>query len=203
MNFYREVSHTRFSLALILIAGLIVVSLFLNGIVTSSDGYSSPLPSFGKGTKELRVYTDYFCRPCRSVEPELDKAIRTFASDSEYRVVFIDVPMHAETVMYARHYLTAVRANQQLLSALNARKLLFAAANDQIKIDTEIEKRFMQAGIKQIKYDVKDSFLAMQGMFRKDRIKMTPTIVIEDKQGAKKFEGSWAVREAIKSLTKK
>ncbi len=37
-----------------------------------AGGQESPLSSFGSGTIKVRLYTDYFCSPCRDMEPDLE-----------------------------------------------------------------------------------------------------------------------------------
>lgn len=38
----------------------------------SARGQDTPFPTYGSGAVQVRLYTDYFCPPCRKMEPEAE-----------------------------------------------------------------------------------------------------------------------------------
>ncbi len=50
--------------ALAAAAGLLFFLLFFSGSATPVYAAGPPVPAFGRGPVEVRLYTDYFCEPC-------------------------------------------------------------------------------------------------------------------------------------------
>jgi thiol-disulfide isomerase/thioredoxin len=57
-----------------------------------------------KSAQELYIFTDWFCPACRMAEPEIDKAVSS--AGKKVKIVFIDVPIHAETFNYMPYNLS-------------------------------------------------------------------------------------------------
>ena len=55
-----------------IVLGFFLFSLFFKGSVTPTYAAEPAVLSFGEGPVRVRLYTDYFCGPCRAMEPELE-----------------------------------------------------------------------------------------------------------------------------------
>ena len=40
------------------------------------QGKNMPFPTYGSGAIQVRIYTDYFCPPCRGMEPAVEPLLR-------------------------------------------------------------------------------------------------------------------------------
>ncbi len=54
--------------------------------------------------QELYIFTDWFCPHCRKAEPEIEKAVS--ATIKKAKIIFIDVPIHAESFNYMPYNLS-------------------------------------------------------------------------------------------------
>ena len=81
-------------LSVFVLAGFLFVWLTFSGSVLPAYGAGNEeyVPTFGKGRNELRIYADYFCQPCSSIEPAIENALVQLARSETYRVTFVDVP---------------------------------------------------------------------------------------------------------------
>ena len=75
-------------------AGLVFFLLFFSGSATLVYAAGPPTTSFGKGSVDVRIYTDYFCGPCRAEEAEVMALITELVEKNLIRVTFIDTPIH-------------------------------------------------------------------------------------------------------------
>ena len=71
--------------------------LFRNSGTKTAGGEEEPLSSFGSGPIKVRLYTDYFCPPCRDMEPDLEPLILDLVKDGTIQLTFIDVPTSRNT----------------------------------------------------------------------------------------------------------
>ena len=81
---------------------------FRDGRWETAGGQENPLPPFGSGTIKVRLYTDYFCPPCRDMEPDLEPLLLDLVKDGTIHLTFIDVPTSQHTTLYARYFLYAL-----------------------------------------------------------------------------------------------
>ncbi len=112
---------------------LLIFLLIVSGPTPPVSAADPSLPAFGEGVVEVRVYTDYFCGPCRAEEQEVMAAITELVAKNRIRVLFIDTPLHPETVLYAGYFLAAVNAKREFGQAVKARAALFEAAGLKIR----------------------------------------------------------------------
>jgi uncharacterized membrane protein len=63
-------------LSVFVLGGFLFVWLAFSGSVLPAYGAENPenIPTFGKGSNEVRIYADYFCPPCGAAEPAVEKA---------------------------------------------------------------------------------------------------------------------------------
>jgi thiol-disulfide isomerase/thioredoxin len=172
-----------------IMTGLILFSLLFEGSVTPVYAQDTSMPSFGNGRIEVRIYTDYFCNPCRAVEPELEPLIRSLVKKGKITVLFVDTPIHSLTPLYAKYFLYAVGANKDFSNALHVRSVLFEAAKQNVTGNQQLEDLLRQKGIKLKLFDTKTAFAALSSYIREDAINATPTCVIYDNGKKEKFTG--------------
>ena len=77
--------------------GLSVLAIFiftwlLPGIVSPVFGEGEILPSFGNGAIKVVLYADYFCPPCRGIEPQLEPLITDLMKTGKINLIFVDTP---------------------------------------------------------------------------------------------------------------
>jgi protein-disulfide isomerase len=147
-------------------------------LMTPVSAADPPFTAFGKGAVEVRVYTDYFCGPCGAEEKEVMAAITELVAKNRIRVIFIDTPIHPETVLYAGYFLAAINAKREFGQAVKARTALFAAAGLEIKGKTELEAFLAKEGLEIRPLDTAPAFSVYSKYIKEDRINATPTIVI-------------------------
>jgi protein-disulfide isomerase len=65
-----------------------------------------PNISLGKqdSSAEVFIMTDWFCPACQKAEPEIERAVR--AMENRAKIVFVDVPIHPDTLNYTPYNLS-------------------------------------------------------------------------------------------------
>lgn len=138
------------------------------------------LPSYGQGKIAVRVYTDYFCSPCRAGEPKIEALLRSLVRGNKIKLTFVDTPAHQETPLYARYFLFIVNYKKDFEHILFARSALFDAASIKIITKEKLEEFLSRKGIQFRPFDAKLTFSAMSKFITDDGVKSTPTVVIDD-----------------------
>jgi len=105
-------------------------------------------------------------------------AITKLVAKDRIRVIFIDTPIHPETVLYAGYFLAAVNAKREFSQAVKARAALFAAAGREIRGKPELEAFLAKEGLEMRPLDTAPVFSTFSKYIKEDRINATPTIVI-------------------------
>lgn len=144
----------------------------------TAGGQENALSSFGSGTIKVRLYTDYFCPPCRDMEPDLEPILLDLVKDGTIHLTFIDVPTSQHTTLYARYFLSALAEKKDFDSALRARRILFDTAGKGVVdknqlVDLLAEKKI---GLKPV--DLNPVFLLWNRYLQEDQIRSTPSCVI-------------------------
>jgi protein-disulfide isomerase len=197
VNFER----TRKTLALLAAAGLIFFLLFFSGSATPAYAAETVPFSFGKGPVEVRLYTDYFCGPCRAEEPEVMTILSELIDKNLVRVTFIDTPIHRETIFYAGYFLAALHAKGDFRQAVAARAALFEAASRKVVAGKEAMEAFLtKKGLTFDVYDTAPVFKIFSNYLKEDRINSTPTCVIIGPQGKQTLIGKDDISPALRSL---
>lgn len=186
-----------------LVSGLFAVVITVLIVVVNgwAAEQTSPFPSYGSGPIEVRIYSDYFCPPCRAMEPAVDPILKDLLKKNVIRLTLIDTPFHQYTALFARHFLYAIKENNDVDHAFGVRNVLIEASTDKtVTTQERIEAIFKEKGIPYAVFDVKPAFDSYTAMLKEDNIKSTPTCVII-KSGQKKiFVGGPDVINALKSL---
>lgn len=185
-------------------AGMVFFLLFFSGSATPTYAAAPPFPSFGKGPVEVRIYTDYFCGPCRAEEAEVMALITELVEKTLIRVIFIDTPIHQETVLYAGYFLSALNAKEggDLRQAVTLRAVLFEAAGEKIANKDGLELFLKKKGIALRPFDTTPVFKIYSNYLREDRINSTPSCVIVGPQGKQSLVGREDTLKALRNLRK-
>jgi uncharacterized membrane protein len=196
LNFKRS-GKTFVTAALFL--GFILFLVLFEGSTTPVYAADSLLPSFGNGHVKVRLYTDYFCKPCSALEPKLEPLINDLVKKGIVNITFIDTPVHKETTLYAKYFLYILQEKKELNFALRARAILFEAAKQNITYSKKLEAFIQQKGLRLKLFDVKSALGVLSSYLNEDSIKSTPACIIENKGKKERFTGDDIVK-AIEDL---
>ncbi len=183
-------------------SALLVFLLIIPGLTMPVSAADPLLPAFGQGAVEVRVYTDYFCGPCRAEEQEVMALIKELVAKNRIRVIFIDTPLYPETVLYAGYFLAAVNAKREFGQAVTARATLFEASGLQIREKSELESFLAKKGLEMRQFETAPVFALLSKYIREDRINSTPTVVILSPQGKQMLGGREQILKALGDLRK-
>ena len=179
------------------VIGLSVFLCLFSGSATPAYAEETRIPSIGNGPVKVRIYTDYFCPPCRSMEPELESIIVDLVRRRIAAVTFVDTPVHRETILYAKCLFGMVTGKSEISQILWARSALFKVAEENIRSLPDLEAFLDKRGLKCRYVDSSQAFETFGKHLRDDRIDSTPSCVIEGPGGRKKFTGA---REILRAL---
>ncbi|MEW6001940.1 MAG: thioredoxin domain-containing protein [Nitrospirota bacterium] len=189
-------------IALSLVIGFILFLVFFKGSVTPVYAEEILLPSYGKGQVKVRLYTDYFCGPCRALEPKLEPIISRLVKKNVINITFIDTPIHTQTTLYAKYFLYILNKKNQLDYALRARALLFEAAKNNIMEKGKLEEFLRARGIGFRPFNEKPTFAVYMSFLKEDKINMTPSCVFYSGVKKDKFTGASDILKAFENLKK-
>lgn len=164
-------------------------------------------PSLGTGKIKVRLYTDYYCAPCRAFEPKAEPIIADLVKRNVITITFIDAPFHKYSSLYTRYFLYVFRGNWDTFHVLRARNVLFEASKENpkegIQSITEpdkLEEHLRKHNIRFVPYDVKPVFAALEGYLKEDRITQTPSCVIINGVEKKFYKGGVDILKALSGL---
>jgi thiol:disulfide interchange protein DsbA len=158
------------------------------------------LPTYGQGKISVRVYTDYFCVPCREGEPKIESLLTDLVKKNKITLTFIDTPVHPETPLYARYFLYVSIYKKDLEYALFARNALFDAASIKIITRDKLEEFLTHKGVRFKPFDTKQTFDAMTKYIKDDGVKNTPTVIIDKGSQKERFIGVEKIISALELL---
>ncbi len=179
---------------------LVLAGLFL--VPAGSTGEQNlPFPSYGSGPVEVRIYSDYFCPPCRAMEPAASMLLKGLLKKKAIRLTLVDTPFHPYTSLFAKYFLYALKMENDVDNAFRVRNVLIGASADKsITTEKQIEEIFKGKGIFYMAFDVKPAFNRYNALITEDKIKATPTCVIIRKGQKKTVVGGPDIIKALKSL---
>jgi len=166
----------------------------------TAGGQENPLPSFGGGTIKVRLYTDYFCSPCRDMEPDLEPLLLDLVKDGTIHLTFIDVPTSQHTTLYARYFLSALAEKKDFDSALGTRRVLFEAAGKRVADKNQLVNLLAEKGIGLKPVDLNPVFILWNRYLQEDQIRSTPSCVIIHGEEKKTYVGGLEVIKALEIL---
>lgn len=158
------------------------------------------LLSFGKGPVQAKLYSDYFCGACKTLEPNLEYRITDLVRRDIITITFVDVPMHRHSAMYARYFLYILNDKKEIGRALKARSALFEAAQQNITDKDRLEEFLAKKGFKMKPFDVRPVFSVLQGYLREDKINATPTCVTSRDDKKELYRGVTGITKMFEGL---
>jgi len=160
-----------------------------------------PFPAYGTGPIQVLIYSNYFCPPCRAMEPEAEPVLHDLLKRNTVTLTLIDVPYHRLTPLYAKYFLYALKAKNNPDHAFHIRNVLMAATADkEMTTEKRIEKLFQSKGIPYTVFDAKPVFDRYNALIKEDHINATPTCVIIKNGKKESFVGGPDIIAALKRL---
>lgn len=156
---------------------IILSWLALPGYATAQP-HAAHLASFGSGSIEVRLYSDYFCPPCQATEPVIEPVLKDLLKRKVIRLVLVDTPFNRYTPLYARYFLYTLRDAGDVEQAFRVRKALVEAARKSLVTPEQIEALFNEQRIPFTVFDAKPVLEGLNALIRGDNISATPTGVI-------------------------
>jgi thiol:disulfide interchange protein DsbA len=183
-----------------LLCGVVFMTVFFRSIPLKIDDGVGNLPAFGRGKIEVRLYTDYFCGPCRQVEPAAEKILYELTSKDRIKLIFIDMPIHSHTPMYAAYYLALSKREREFGQILRIREVLFRAAENNIKNRVDLENYLQKKGFQTGNIDSKSGTAASNRYIKDDDVEGTPTLVMVEGQKKTIYVGRVEVLKGLQTL---
>ncbi len=141
-----------------------------------------------KGARELYIFTDWFCPACRKAEAEIEKAVSSVEKNT--KVIFVDVPIHAETLNYMPYNLSFLTHEKnkyvELRKALGALSLTSKEPSSE-----EVQKSIAPLGVtyKPLSFMVVTKGLKYwEDTSRAFGVKSTPTVIVTNTKTKKKIQ---------------
>jgi thiol-disulfide isomerase/thioredoxin len=182
------------------LAGLVLFALFFNGSVTPAFADEPLVPTFGKGKTQVRLYTDYFCPPCRELEPEIEPILIDLVKKNIITLIFIDTPLSKDTPLYARYFLYIMNEKKTLEKAFLARSVLIEAAIRNLSEPLKLEEVLKNNEIKFKPFEVKPTLEILNSYIKGDRTRSTPTCVIVQDGKTNQYTGKSNIISALERL---
>lgn len=186
--------------ALGFLGGFLVFLIFFEGMVTPVYAGDTVVPSFGSGPIRVRLYTDYFCGPCSSLEPQIEKSIEELVEKKIISITFIDTPIHQETKLYARYFIYICSEQKDFRKIMSARHTLFEAARNRITDPEKLEAHLAKNGISFKRIDVKPTFDVLSGYLREEGVRSTPTLTVHKGGKRETYMGVPNIAQAVADL---
>jgi thiol-disulfide isomerase/thioredoxin len=162
------------------IVSVCLVMTFAGCSKPPSEAERPPGPSYGEGSYEVILFTDYFCPPCQALEPELDPVLNDLIEKGGVKITFVDAPVHKLTPMYSKYFLYAAKANSGFRDILHTRKALFSIAKSNV-VSTEegLASELKAQRIVLQPYDPSNVYSEWNEMMKKHDIRSTPICVVK------------------------
>jgi protein-disulfide isomerase len=158
-----------------------------------------PFPSYGIGKVIVRIYTDYFCPPCRAAEPELEPLLVDLVKSKKVTLIFVDTPIYKDSQIYARYFLYALNKTNDFEYAIRVRSALFEAAANQINKES-LEEFLKGKGIAFTPFDATPVLKKLNGLLQDDKVTGTPSCVIVKDGTSEKKVGGGEILKALKAI---
>jgi thiol-disulfide isomerase/thioredoxin len=184
----------------VVFSGLLV---FVCSGIPADGADHETIPSYGRGPCEVLVFSDYFCPPCRALEPKLEPVLDALYKQGNVKIRFVDTPMHKETPLFAKFYLYAAKAAPDYRAAMRARKVLFALAGKEnvIWTDERIGEAFRREKVAFTPFDFRTAEPELNRLIREHRVDSTPTCVIKRSDSdTRKYVGEMEILKGLAAI---
>ena len=181
-------------------ASLILFAIFFKGSATPVYAAETLVPSFGTGKINVKLYTDYFCSPCRAMEPKIEPIISDLVKSNIINLTFVDTPIYKYSALYSRYFLYILNEKKDFETALLARTLLVSASLEKISDAANLETFLKDKGIRFKPFDIKPTIDIYNGHLKNDKVNATPTCVIERDNKKEKISGGPEIINALERL---
>lgn len=181
---------------------LVLVALAFTLVGTNYvNAQKETFPTFGSGPTEVFLFTDYFCPPCRGMEPHVEPMLKELLKNNRITLTLIDVPFGQLTPLYARYFLYAIYGPKNVENAFHARNTLMeAAAQRQINSEEKLAAFLRERSVGFVVHDVKEAFNRYNNLIKEEKIDATPTCVIIRDGKKEKAVGVPDILAALKRL---
>ncbi|MFO7570183.1 MAG: thioredoxin domain-containing protein [Smithellaceae bacterium] len=194
----------RFPLLLMSVLGYVAILLTFTGSVTPVYGQDAVrvIPSLGKGSYEVTIFSSYFCPPCRRIDKQAEPLLKDLLATNQVKVVFVDVPFTPIMPAYAKFYLYAMNANLGADNVFHVREVLFEAAQDRkIQKEAALLAYLNEKNITLKVMDEKSVFPLMSAKIKGHKIDQTPIAIIQySKNDARRLVGTEEIWDGLTKL---
>lgn len=184
----------RYVFPLLCILGVILVSPAPAPAAHDDD----PMPIYGSGHIDVRLYANFFCPPCRTLESTIEPLLKDLVHRDLIRLTIIDVP---GAPLYVNYFLYALKKENRLERALAVRNVLFEAAGTGVEqTDEALHQLFEDKGIDYELFDATALYPRFNQMIRNDELTSTPSLAIEREGETTLYRGRSAIIGALEKL---
>lgn len=178
-----------------------VALLVFSTMILYAQEREAPFPQYGQGPVEVRIYSDFFCPPCRAMEPLAEPVLQELLKRNAITLIIVDVPRSPQSVMYAKYFLYALKMINNPDHAFHVRNVLKGAAAERLVMtEAHIEELFKSNKIEFAVSDVRASVDRYNALIKEDKVQATPTCVIIMDGKKETFVGTGDVVAALKRL---
>lgn len=167
------------AVAVVFVAGFIFA---YKGLNPGEAADNSPNIFLGKPNSPVEVYimTDWFCPACRRAEQEIEKAVP--AVEKKAKIIFVDVPIHQETLNYMPYNLSFLTYDKDKYLELR-KALLNLAGKKKEPTDEDVREAVKTLNVTYKPLSFLDATKGMKffnDMTREFQVNATPTVVIRE-----------------------
>lgn len=186
--------------ALSTLLGLLFFLFSFAGSLRPAYAEENFITAFGAGPVTVRLYTDYFCAPCRAAEPKIEALLSDLMDKKAIRLTIVDTPMHKDTPLYAKYFLFILNEKRSFSRALSARAVLNEAASQNIANAAALEGFLNKMGFRFKPMNAAPVFASYEHYIKEDGVNSTPTCVIITSKGKEIFVGGENIARALKTV---
>ena len=160
----------------------LILTFLLCSLMVSTTGAADAkgpnLFSHGAGPIEIIMFTDYFCPPCRKIEPYLETAFEKLHRLG-VKITFVDKPIHSITPLYSKYFLYASKTAASFSDILRIRSALFdiASANT-VHTERDLLQKLKEKEIAYMLIDPAPIFSQWSQLIGQYQVKSTPTCIV-------------------------
>jgi thiol-disulfide isomerase/thioredoxin len=162
------------------------------------DPEEGVFPVFGTGPVEVRIYSNYFCGPCRLLEPDVEPVLHELVANGKISLTFVDIPF-PRAMPYIQYYLYAMNVDDSIEQAFRVRGMLFDIAAEQGSAE-DIRKSFERERVGIDPFDLNAVFSRFNEMLLDDEIRSTPSAVLYSDDSSSVYTGRESILAALEDL---